>query len=339
MLVEDFIEREGDTMKRSVFALTLLGAAALTVPAIAQEYRMLSSFPEGFVYNTEAGNPFVELVREESNGALQIAMTYSDAVPQLEQLEPVQAGVFDLLFTHPAYHAGASTLGLAVDGIKSDPATRRASGVIDFLDAHYQEMGLKVIAVPPVGGSKGAFSIYLKEPITGTPSLAGRKIRGTITYHPLLEALGGSGVVLGAGDVYSSLQKGVIDGAAFSLGAPQLRWFEVADYVAQPRFGEVSGLVLMNLASWNSLTDDQKLVFERAAVRLELDAVGRFDAIYDAELETLQAEGMKTTVFPAEEAARLNSLLSGGVWDLAAKGDPAKAEKFRALATSSALID
>lgn len=326
-------------MKRSVFSLVLLGAVAILAPAKAQEFRMLSSFPEGFVYNAEATKPFIEFVREESDGAFDITLTYSDAVPPLEQLEPVQAGVFDLLFTHPAYHAGASTLGLAMDGIKSDPQARRASGVIDFLDAHYQEMGMKVIAVPPVGGSNGAFSIYLKDPITASPSLAGRKIRGTVTYHPLLEALGGSGVVLGAGDVYSSLQKGVIDGAAFSLGAPQLRWFEVADYVAQPRFGEVSGLVLMNLDSWNGLTDEQKSVFERAAVRLELDSLGRFDAIYDAELETLLAEGMKTTLFPVEEADRLNSLLSGGVWALAAKGDPAKAEAFRTLATNSALID
>lgn len=320
--------------------ITLAATAMMAVMATsahALELRLLSSFPEGFVYNTDAVQPFLDILAEESAGSADINVTYSDAVPPLEQLEPVQAGVFDILFTHPAYHAGASSLGLAIDGIASDPTARRESGVFEFLDNHYQQLGLKVLAIPPIGGSQGAFSIYLKDKISGSPALEGLRLRGTVSYHPLFEALGASGVVMGGGEVYSSMQRGVIDGAAFSLGASQLRWFEVADYVTVPRFGEVSALVLMNLDAWNALPDDEQAMLERAAIRWEIDALTRFDALYDAEAQTLLDEGMETTAFPEAEAAQLNTLWANGVWELSGQADAELAAEFRRIAEGSGL--
>ena len=220
-------------MTYSCRAGLLACTAVIAAPAEADELRMIGAFPEGFVFTEEIAVPFMDAVSEATGGAVTVALTGPDAVPPLEQLEPVQAGVFDLLFTHPAYHAGTTSLGLAIDAVGADPAARREAGIIERLDAHYQDLGLKLIAAPATGTQ--GFRYYLKEPIDGEPAFEGRKIRGTVSYHPMIEALGGTGVVMDGGEVYSALQTGVVDGAAWgTTGALDFKWNEVAGYIADP---------------------------------------------------------------------------------------------------------
>ncbi len=319
----------------------LVGAIAIglvATPSASTELRMVGGFPEGFVFTTEIAEPFMDLVSEESGQSMQVTFTGPDAVPAFEQFEPVQAGVFDLLFTHPAYHAGTTSVGLAIDAIGADPTKRRDGGIIDFIDEHYQTLGMKLIAAPATG-SKG-FRYFLKEPITDEPGLDGRKIRGTVSYHPMIEALGGTGVVIGGGEVYSALQTGVVDGAAWGLtGARDFKWYEVADYMADPVFGQVGVMIFMNLDAWAGLDDDERAALERAAMRLEQESIARFDELASTEKQELLDLGMKMTSFSDVESAQFENLWSNGVWSIAAQSKPDETAALRALAREAGLAD
>ena len=321
----------------------LAGALAVTLPLAAApvnatELSMIGGFPEGFVFTTEIAQPFMELVAEESGGDVTVAFTGPDAVPTFEQFEPVQAGVFDLLFTHPAYHAGTTPVGLSIDAISADPVARREAGIIDFIDRHYQDLGMKLIAAPATG-SKG-FRYFLKEPVAGEPGLDGRKIRGTVSYHPMIEALGGTGVVIPGGEVYSALQTGVVDGAAGSLtGAKDFKWYEVAGYMADPVFGQVGVMVFMNLDAWNSLSADEQAALERAAVRLENGSIDRFDALAASEKDALLELGMEMTAFAPAEGDNFDQLWSNGVWSIATSMDAEPVEALRTLARDAKLSE
>ena len=322
------------TLRAAASALALLAPLA----ASADELRMIGGFPEGFVFTEEIAVPFMEAVSEATDGAVTVSFTGPDAVPPLEQLEPVQAGVFDLLFTHPAYHAGTTSLGLAIDAVGTDPALRRESGIMDLLDAHYQGLGLKLIAAPATGTL--GFRYFLKEPITGEPAFEGRKIRGTVSYHPMIEALGGTGVVMGGGDVYSALQTGVVDGAAWgTVGAKDFKWNEVAGYIADPVFGQVGVMILANLDSWNALSDEERAAIEAAAAELETSSIARFDALAEEELAELQGLGMEMTSFSEAEASELDRLWSEGVWQVAAEGAPDEVAKMRRMAEAAGLAE
>lgn len=289
-------------------------ASIFGVSAEAKDLRLLSSWPSNQVYVREIALPWLDKVAETSSGYLNISFAGPDVIPPMEQTEPVQAGVFDLVFTHPAYHAGSAPLGLAIDGIAADPVRRRESGVLDALDAYYQGFGMKLIGAFPVGSI--AFNFALKEPIDGAPSLQGRKIRGTPSYNPVIEALGGVPVVLGMADIYSSLQTGVIDGAATTVtGMHEAKWHEVSSYLSRPAFGQVSAVLLMNLDAWNSLEPDQRDVLNKAAVELEIQTAARFDMLAAEEEKQLLAAGMQLTQMPAEDAERLDALWEAGVWE------------------------
>lgn len=325
-------------MKRIASGLAALALCLFGAQAQSTELRMIGGFPEGFVFTTQIAKPFMELVAEESGGQVTVNFTGPDAVPTFEQFEPVQSGVFDVLFTHPAYHAGTTPVGLAIDAIGADPAKRRDGGIIDFIDSHYQEKGMKLVAAPATG-SKG-FRYFLKEPITGEPGLEGRKIRGTVSYHPMIEALGGTGVVIPGGEVYSALQTGVVDGAAWGLtGAKDFKWYEVADYMADPVFGQVGVMIFMNLDAWNALSEEEKAAMERAATRLETETIERFDTLAAAEKEELLGLGMKMTAFSEAEAAQFEQLWSNGVWSIASKTAPEATAELRDLARKAGLSD
>jgi TRAP-type C4-dicarboxylate transport system substrate-binding protein len=325
-------------MTYSVRAAFLACAATIATPAIADDLRMIGAFPEGFVFTDEIAVPFMEAVSEATDGAVTVSLTGPDAVPPLEQLEPVQAGVFDLLFTHPAYHAGTTSLGLAIDAVGTDPAARREAGIIDLLDEHYRELGLKLIAAPATGTQ--GFRYYLKEPIEGEPAFEGRKIRGTVSYHPMIEALGGTGVVMGGGEVYSALQTGVVDGAAWgTTGAMDFKWNEVAGYIADPVFGQVGVMILANLDAWEALSEEERAAIEEAAIELEAGSIARFDALAEEELAALQEAGMQMTSFSEAEAADLDRLWSEGVWQVASGGAPEAVAEMRAMAEGAGLAD
>jgi TRAP-type C4-dicarboxylate transport system substrate-binding protein len=325
-------------MTYSVRAALLACAAIIASPAIADDLRMIGAFPEGFVFTDEIAVPFMEAVSEATDGAVTVSLTGPDAVPPLEQLEPVQAGVFDLLFTHPAYHAGTTSLGLAIDAVGTDPAARREAGIIDLLDEHYRELGLKLIAAPATGTQ--GFRYYLKEPIEGEPAFEGRKIRGTVSYHPMIEALGGTGVVMGGGEVYSALQTGVVDGAAWgTTGAMDFKWNEVAGYIADPVFGQVGVMILANLDAWEALSEEERAAIEEAAIELEAGSIARFDALAEEELAALQDAGMEMTSFSEAEAADLDRLWSEGVWQVASGGAPEAVAEMRAMAEGAGLAD
>lgn len=304
--------------------------------AAGRELKMVAAFPETFIYAREIALPFMKQIGKATGSEISVSLTGPDAVPALEQFEPVQSGVFDLLFTHPAYHAGVTPLGLAIDAIAADPQKRRDAGVIDLIDKYYQTLGMKLIAAPATG-SKG-FRYFLKDPITGEPGLAGRKIRATVSYFPMIEALGGTGVVIAGGEVYSALQTGVVDGAAWGLnGAKDFKWYEVAKYMADPVFGQVGVMIFMNLDSWNGLSKEEQATFEKVGKELELSSVDRFDKLAAQEKQDLLGLGMQMTSFSPDEAAKFESLWSNGVWAVAEKSGLKQVADLHALAKNAGL--
>jgi len=313
-------------------------AAAWPGAARAQtrELRALSGFPANIAFSREIIRVYLDNVQKAAGGQLTYRLSGPEVVPFAEQLQPTAAGAFDLLFTHPAYHSGTTAIGLAMDAIDPDPARRRSSGVIDFVDRHYAKLGLKVLAVTPTG-TKG-FQYVTKQPIRGPQGLQGMKVRATVSYHPMIKALGGTPVVMGAGEVYSALEKGVIDAAAWGLtGVADFKWNEVARYLARPTFGQASLFIFASLRNWSAMTPAQQKVLTDEAVKLEQATVRRFDELATAEFAELKKRGMQETPFAPQDAARMEELWAQGVWEVSRAKNGAEADEMRNLARQAGL--
>jgi len=312
-------------------------AALSATPVEAAEYRMLTSWDKSNPAIALLAEAFAKNVEAASKGNIKFVLNGPETVPPFEQLQPVASGAFHLLYTVGIYHYGTTGVAVALDAIRGTMDERRASGLFAAIDQHYQTLGLKVVAVP-ISATKG-YHFVLKAPVGAGGDFSGRKIRGTPAYHPVIRMLGGTPVVLPPAEIYSGLEKGVIDGAAWpAVGVLGTRWYEVAKYLARPGFGVAHQIFLMNLDTWNRFSADEKAMMLAEGRKLEDVWYKEFDRMAEEEEKALIARGMTITRLSASEA-KLNQVWGEGLWDLVVKKNPKEAEQLRKLARSKNLTD
>ena len=322
---------------------TYLGLASVALliwmsSAQAADIRLLSSWDKTNPAFGTLAEPFAKGVEAATKGNLKFIISGPETVPPFEQLQPVTTGVFQMLFTHAIYHYGTTGIAVGIDAIRGDLDARRKSGMIEVFDRHYQKMGLKVVAVA-ISATKG-YHIVLRAPVGPAGDLQGRKIRGTPTYHTVIGMLGASPVVLPGGEVYAALEKGVVDGAAWpASGVLGMRWHEVAKYMLRPSFGLSHYLFLMNLNSWNRLTDAERTILLAEGRKAEETWFKEYDRMVDEEESELIKRGMQVTEMGPTQKAKLQATWAQAQWDLAEKKNGQEAKDLRDMLKRQGLTD
>lgn len=319
-------------MRKSMYVkifMILFVSVTFAAQAMATDLKLLAAYAPNFIFNVGITDIFKKNVKEISSGEIKIRQFGPDVVPTFEQFQPTQAGVFDINFTHATYHAGNMGLGILMDMTKFDPTKRRETGLFDAMDKAYNKIGIKIIAFPPVS----PYHYITKKPLSGnTPSFKGLKLRSNPTLQNVVLKLGGSPVTMSGGNVYTSLQKGVIDGAAWTLvGVKDFKWNEVADYMVRPTFGSITMMIMMNLNKYNSLPAEERRWIDEAGKKTELDSLAFFNARVDSEIKYLENKGMKYTQMSSDDAKKVNVYFNSGLVEMSQKLVGNEALKFKKL--------
>lgn len=318
--------------------LCVLLAASAGVPAGAADgtdLRMLTSWSPHYIGVPKIAERFANKVTEASNGSIRFIVTGPEGIPAFEQFIPVTLGIFDLLFTHGGFHLDHTAVGSALDAVSAQPAALRESGLWTAVDARYREFGLKLLALPV---SALGHQIYLREPIDAQCALAGRRIRGSALYAPLLAALGAITVTLPASATRAALDRRLVDGAAWTaVGSVELRWSEASRYLLRPFFGSFTHLLLINLERWEALGDAEQKLLLVAGAELETKTYARFRKYALKEENELKTRGMLTTNLCGEALATLPRRWADGIWQLAAEHDGEAVHALREQARTAGL--
>ena len=324
---------------RFIRAGALLGmAVGLALPGAAQSaesFRLLSSWGSS---NTTAYMPGLQFKKNlEAAGDYSVRILGPEAAPPFEQLQPVSAGVFDLLYTHSSYHSKGLAIG--ADAMKPDMEKMRATGIFDHIDKYYQKThNIKLLSLVPVG-DKG-YHCYLREPLSADGDWKGRKIRGVATYHGVIKALGGVPVQTDMGEVYAALERGVIDGACAPANVLlATKHYEVAKYRTEPTFGTLVSLIGINLDRWNKLTDAQKETLSKVGAQTEKDTMRLGNEILINDNKALDGLGVKPVQFPPAVAQKVNSSYYSSIWELAAQCCGEDGKKLHELAKAQGLTE
>ena len=320
---------------RTAFAAIVLTYLATTSAVLADNMKMLTAWGGNHSGTANMAYGYIDLVNKMSNGNVEIKPSGPEVVPAGKQLQPVAAGVFDIIYTHGLYHTGETGIGAAIDAVGSDIEARRDSGIWDWIDNHYQQaQGLKVLSIPTAATG---FRFFLKEPMDPEKRLDGMKIRALPSYNKIVGSLGGTAVVIPFGELYSAAEKGVIDGLVWpAVGAVGFKFHEVTPYLAEPAFGTVSYLILMNLDKWNSLDAKTQKVLLDAGYQLEKDTIGVFNNLLDEENAAMMAAGAKKTSigYSLDEA---NALFAERAMEVAIEASGEIGEAFRDFVASKGM--
>jgi TRAP-type C4-dicarboxylate transport system substrate-binding protein len=341
----DHTQRRRNVVRTLLKAQTCLFAlaAACLLPATAvhaAEYRMLSSWDRSNPAVAAIADTFVKNVETASKGNIKIHVSGPETVPAFEQLQPVAAGAFHFLYTHGAYHFGTTPMLAVSESLGGDVASRRASGVFDEIDKHYQKLGVKIIAFPMT--PDGAYHLVLRQPIGSSGDLSGRKVRGTPSYYGVFRLLNASPVGMPPSEIYTSLDKGVVDGTSWPvLGALGYRWYEVAKYMMRPAFGFSVQPILINLRLWNSLGETDRKILLDEGRKVEDSWFKEAGRLAEEEEKELLAKGMSLTQMGAPQRAKLRQAWGDGLWEtsLANEKNRKDVEQLRQFARQKKLLD
>ena len=272
-------------------------------------------------------------IESNSKGTLKVNAYNRTVVPPFKQLQPVSAGAFDMHYTSTGYHSGATAMGQLGDTMKKDPKLRRSSGLFAMLDKHYQKaQNLKLLGW---AGTPG-YHILLKKPIGPSGDLKGLKIRGNPAYKPLIDALGGTMITLPAPQIYTSMQKNLIDGASWvQHSMMQRKFYEIAKYMARPIFGTSTQVLLFNLTRWNKLSAADKKTLEQAGMNFEKNADDIVSADAKVNLKGMLDKGVKTTKYGPKYHDRIQQIYNEGVWKQIAKKHGKEADDMITIIKSS----
>ncbi|NKB53583.1 MAG: hypothetical protein GKR97_15435 [Rhizobiaceae bacterium] len=318
-----------------ILSATAVGVALSTAASFAADLKMLTAWGGNHSGTANMAYGYNKLVNDMTGGKVTIKPSGPEVVPGGKQLQPVASGVFDLIYTHGLYHTGTTGIGAAIDAVNGDIEKRRSSGVWEWVDKHYQEtQNLKVLSIPT---ATTGFRFFLKKPMDEGSKLNGMKIRALPSYNKIVGSLGGTAVVIPFGELYSAAEKGVIDGLVWpSVGAVGFKFHEVTPYLAEPAFGTVSYLIMMNLDKWNGLDADTQKAMLEAGHKLEQDTVGIFNNLLDTENAAMMAAGAKKTSI-GYSLDQANKLFADRAMEVAIEKSGKVGEAFRDFVASKGM--
>jgi TRAP-type C4-dicarboxylate transport system substrate-binding protein len=158
-----------------------------------------------------------------------------------------------------------------------------------------------------LGNAKGyvPFHVYLsaKAPDIQKPDFNGLKLRVTPNYRPLFAALGATLMQTQPSEIYTAMERGVVDGYGWPIqGIDELGLVPVTKVRIDPGFYVAPNEVLVNLDAWNKLGAEQKKVLEEAA-RWTESWLDSYEAEETEKAKKMQQDaGIKVVAFSAADA-------------------------------------
>ena len=271
---------------------------------------------------------FCEHVKTASNGRLVIQPFASGAVTgAFETLDAVTAGVLQAHSSAPVYWTGKDA-GLAVIGDLTFGYQHPWQAEAWF----YHRGGLAMLRQAyarynayPVGVSWwGVESIVSKKQILRMEDFKGVKFRSPqgMTAE-ILTKLGASVVVLPGGEVYSALDKGVVDAADWGTLSMNQRmaFHEVAKFPTKLFHSMPIQEFTVNLDAWKKLPDDLKALLSVAVREWTWDQIQRI-AVDDVRVaKELVAKNVIPATWSDAEMAKIR-VLAQRTWDDWSKKSP-----------------
>lgn len=297
------------------------------------KWKMVTTWPPNFPVLGEGCNLFAKWVKEMSGGRLDIKVYGGgELVPSLEAFDAVSSGAAEMGHGCAYYWAGKAP---AAQFFASVPFGMNAQqhnawiisgGGMELWKELYAQFNL----VPMIAGNTGVqMGGWFNKEINTIEDFKGLKMRMPGLGGKVLDKAGGAPVLLAGGEIYTGLERGVIDATEwigpyhdFKMG-----FHEIAKYYYSPGWHE-AGTALENFINkdkYEELPDDLKAILQTASLRLNIWMLSEFEAQNGVYLKKIKDSGkVEIRKFPKEVLDQLRGYTDEIVSELAASDPFAK---------------
>lgn len=291
------------TVRRTLLA-TGLAALLMQIPLIASAQKMVLKAADVH----PAGYPTVMAVESlgrkletASEGRLKV-QTYPGGVlgGEKEMIEQTQFGAINLLRTSlgPVGTVVPEVNVFNMPFVFRDIAHMRA--VIDGpigeeLLARISASPAKLVAIAWMDG--GSRNLYTKKPVRQPADLKGQKIRmmGNPLFVDTMNAMGGNGISMGYGEVFTALQTGVVDGA--ENNAPSYftsnHYSTGAKYYTQTHHLIIPEILVVSRVTWDKLSPADQALMKKLGREAQLEQRALWDKAVADNTAKLKGAGVE----------------------------------------------
>ncbi len=303
------------TIAASTVAAAATSIAAPNVIAAPKfRWKIVSTWPPKFPLFQTGVERFAKRVSEMSEGRMKIQVfAGGELVPALGAFEAASKGTVEAGAGASYYWAGKSAasqwftavpFGLNAQGMN---AWMYDGGGLQLWEETYAPFNL----IPrPYGNSGVQMGGWFNKEINRVEDFKGLKMRMPGLGGKVISKLGGTPVLLPGGEIFTSLERGVIDAAEFvgPLHDLKLGLYKAAKYYYTPGWHEPGTVleVFFNKKAYEKLPKDLQNILDAAAAESNAWMLASFDSQNGDALETLITKRkVKVRRFPDEALSSL----------------------------------
>ena len=269
------------------------------------EWKLVTTWPKGLPGLGAAPENFARRVNEASGGRLRIKVFGAGEIaPAFEVFDAVSRGVAEAGHGASYYWKGKIPASVFYTAVPFGMTAQEANGWLHYgggLEL-WRELYAPFGVVPFAGGSTGVqMAGWFNIRLNGRADLDGLKMRIPGLAGEVFDAAGGSAVRIAGGEVYTSMQTGVIDAVEWvgPYNDRTLGLMEVGDYYYYPGWHEPGAMLetIVNAEALAALPDDLQAIVRVAARATNTDMLDDFTANNSESLQILLNE-FETEVLP-----------------------------------------
>lgn len=319
--------------RRFIYGAAALAGASRVAPVFAQSGHRLRYVNFG-EKNTIWAEPTFELQRQvekRSNGALKIEWAGGpEVVAPFQAVEAVSRGVFDMCHTATSYYTAAVPEALCLHSGDASLKSLRAAGVIGALDElHRQKLSVSLIGIAT---SSVRFMFMSSKPPSDLASFKGKRFRSIPIFDPVLRQLGAATTTISPTEVFSALERGVVDG----IGWPEINmadrgFHRHAKYMMRPGFYQSRTPTLINVRALERLPADLRKILADSCIAADEWAADLFRTTHVAEMKLMREQGLVETPLSAQEAKDFLAMTERVLWEKINSDSPTNGPRLRAL--------
>lgn len=253
----------------TLFLVVFLASAHAQAPSGTQQIKLRYSThnPATHPY-TKADMAWAEWIEKKTNGRVKIDVYPGGTlIAWKESFSELAKGVSDVGYVVAEYNPSAEFARTYLSFYYGIPDSKKARQAFKEIWANFPEARKEWASVKvcfPWGWSP--YHVISRKPIRTIADFKGLQIKCLAFHQPMLKALGAQPVAMPMGEVFISMQKGILDGLlAPTETLKSFRFAEVAKYMTELNLGQgVQPNRAFNLNSWNKLPPDIQKAMEES---------------------------------------------------------------------------
>jgi TRAP-type mannitol/chloroaromatic compound transport system substrate-binding protein len=259
------------------------------------QWKMVTTWPKNFPGLGSAAENFARYINEMSAGRLTVHVYGAgEIVPAFEVFDAVSQGVVDAGHGAAYYWKGKIPASVFFTAVPFGLTAQEINGWLHYgggLEL-WREAYAPFNIIPFAGGNSGVqMAGWFNREINSVEDLKGLKMRIPGLAGEVFAAAGGTAVRISGGELYTSLQTGVIDATEWvgPYNDLALGLHEVAKYYYYPGWHEPGSMLefIVNKASFEALPEDLQAMVTYAFRAANQDMLDEFTARNNAALRDL----------------------------------------------------